>query len=175
MKFFRGNGLAASLNKKQVIDRINEYLKNNLEDDKQRAVALLIKADPKFRGLFINPFILKKLRIELKALMKTVAFEYSIFLKSILKNYFFKNDDVLPAARAALKCHQKIIIANFIQHLREKNPKHAHKLDQEFNEFPDLMLPTVRKNNAKAFETIHSKKKWCPKLFASLRKFITFS
>lgn len=162
--------MASGLNKQLTLNSINGYLKSNLEKDKQRAIDLLIKADPKLRGLFINMLALKRLKHELKALMKTIAHEYSDHLKLILKTQPIKYEEILPAARAALKCHQKMIIANLIEHIRKKNPKLAQKLNKKIEDLPDLVLPTIRENNTKIFDSIKPVPTKYPSLFLGIRK-----
>ncbi len=159
-----------SLKKKKVIDEINHYFLKKASIHNQEASNLLIKIDPKFRGLLFNSGLLKKIKVEVNVMMKRIALDFSEFLELTCARYGIQSSSVISVARSMLKNHQKLIIQNLLTTIRQKNPKLASNLKDKLDQFPDLVLPSIRKNNVEAFSQKKSKITILTKLSIMLKK-----
>lgn len=137
----------------KAIAKINSYFQDIQNVHKDQSILLIKKVDPMLLGSFITPGILKKIRFEFKILMKAIATDFAQALNRILKKCNVQASEVQCLASTTLKCHQKLIMANFLEHLHQNNPKSADTLKIALEQFTDIVMPIIRKNNSEVFSS----------------------
>lgn len=139
------------LSKRKVISEIKQYFFEHDLPHKQRASAILVKIDPKFRGLLINSATIEKLGIELDDFMNTLSVEFSAFLVDTAKQHNIKLQSISAVARRKLKAHQQYIMRNLLLEIKQKNETMANHLRGKLDLFPELLLPGIKENNDRIF------------------------